>query len=67
MATRLEGRIGSCLSPEIVYQLFEEVRDAPVKAASQMLAQRMKLVFEVLDVDQKRSVVWSIVKAWFEV
>jgi rRNA pseudouridine-1189 N-methylase Emg1 (Nep1/Mra1 family) len=67
MATRLEERIGGRLQPDIVHQVFEEMRDAPVKAASQMIAHRMNLVLEVLDDDRKRSVVWSCIQAWFEV
>jgi hypothetical protein len=67
MATRLEERIGGRLQPDIVHQVFEEMREAPVKAASQMIAHRMKLVLEVLEDDRKRSVVWSCIQAWFEV
>jgi hypothetical protein len=67
MATPLEERIGGCLQPAIVRRVFEEMQDAPVKAASKMLAHRLKPVLEVLDDEQNRSVVWSCLEAWFEV
>jgi len=67
MPTLLEERIGGHLQPEIVRQVYAEMRDAPVKAASQMIAHRMKLVLDVLDDDRKRSVIWNCLKTWFEV
>ena len=67
MARPLEERIGGCLQPEVVHRVFEEMQDAPVKAASQMLSHRLNPVLEVLDDEQRRSAVWSCVKAWFEV
>jgi hypothetical protein len=47
--------------------VLENMRDAPVKAASQMIAHRMNLVFEVLEDDQNRPVIWSCLSAWLEV
>jgi hypothetical protein len=67
MTTRLEARIGGHLQPEIVHLVFEEMQNAPVKAASRVIAHRMKMVLEVLDDDQKKPIVWSCLKAWFEV
>ena len=67
MATCLEERIGGRLQPQIVRQVFEEMRDAPLKAAGQMIAHRINLVFEVLDDDSKRSVIWGCIRTWFEV
>jgi hypothetical protein len=67
MATPLGERIGGCLQPAIVHQVFEEIQEAPVKAASKMLAHRLNLVLEVLDCDCKTSIVWSCLEAWFEV
>jgi hypothetical protein len=64
---RLEERIGGCLQPGIVHMVLEKMRDAPVKAASQMIAHRMNLVFEVLEDDQNRPVIWSCLSAWLEV
>lgn len=67
MITRLEERIGGHLQPEILHQVFEEMRDAPVKPASQMLAHRLKPVLEVLDDEQQRPVIWNCLKVWLEV
>ena len=57
MATHLADRVGGRMQPEILRQILEGIRDAPVKAASQMLAHRLNPVLDVLDDAQPKTVI----------
>jgi hypothetical protein len=67
MATHLADRVGGRMQPEILRQILEGIRDAPVKAASQMLAHRLNPVLDVLDDEQPKTVICNCLKAWVEV
>jgi len=66
MAAGLEERIGGNLPASAIHQLYEQMRHAPVKPVIRMLERRINLAFQVLEIDQEHSTIWTCLNAWLE-